>query len=410
MKILVITNLYPPHEIGGYELRCRDACLALEASGHEVHILTSDHQVPGRICPPQPKVSRSLKIHGMYGHPWLPIHRLHALERHNHQILRQQIASIQPDLVHVWNMGGISKSLLLPLEQSGRPVVYDISDHWIARSLRADVWLDWWNAAGSPARVIGRNILKFLGIRRLLDRSTPTAPCENLQFKHIYFCSAFMRDHTASHGWPVSHGSVIHCGIATGAFSIRHEYSRFEKLLWVGRLSADKDPLTAIRALAAAHRAGLTHLTLDLYGHGEPAAIAQVDEEIVALGLSGHVQRKLAPAAEMCHLYARYDALLFTSHWGEPFALTPLEAMASAIPVITSLDGGQVELARHGTNCLVAAAADPELYALRIAELAASPELRHRLATTALEEVRSRFDIVPITRQIEAFLVSALAS
>ena len=410
MRILVITNLYPPHEIGGYEIRCRDICERLKSFGHEIHILTSNHQVPGRDTQPEPAISRTLHIHGMYGHPWLPIHRLHALEQHNHLTLQQEIAAVQPDLIHVWNMGGISKSLLLRLEQSNIPIVYDVSDHWIARSLRADVWLSWWNAPGSFARNLTRNVLTCTGLRRHLDPATPTASWEQLRFQNIYFCSAFMRDLTAAQGWPVNHASVIHCGIDTAAFAVKQDHSRFQKLLWVGRLAPDKDPLTAVRALAAAHRAGLNHLTLDLYGHGDPSFISQLDTETAILGLTNFVRRKLAPPAEMRNLYAQYDALLFTSNWGEPFALTPLEAMASGLPVITSLDGGQAELARHAINSLVATAAEPATYATQIADLAASSNLRSTLATTALTEVRSRFDLTPITHQIHTFLTNASKS
>jgi glycosyltransferase involved in cell wall biosynthesis len=408
MKILVISNLYPPHEIGGYEIRCRDVCARLRAYGHQIQVLTSNHQVAGRAAPAEPGVSRALQIHGMYGHPWLPIYRLRALEKHNHAILRQAITAFRPDLIHVWNMGGISKSLLPWLEQSGLPMVYDVSDHWIARSLRSDVWLAWWNAPGSLARTLARTALTFSGLRRLLERATPSPTWDTLRFKRIYFCSAFMRDLTASRGWPVAHASVIHCGIDTAAFAVKQDHARFEKLLWVGRLAEDKDPLTALRALAAAHRAGHGHLTLDLYGHGDPDYLARIDAEISSLGLTGRAQRKLASAAEMRQLYSRYDALLFTSNWGEPFALTPLEAMASGLPVITSLDGGQAELARHGLNCLVAGAADPALYASRIGELAAAPDLRAKIAACALAEVRTRYDLDPITRQIEVFLLDTL--
>lgn len=410
MKILFITNLYPPHEIGGYELRCRDVCDRLKASGHEIHILTSDHRVPGRQEIPEPHVSRKLRINGMYGNPWLPIRRLYALEKHNHESLVRVIETVRPDIIHVWNMGGISKSLLLRIEQGKIPVVYDISDHWIARSLRADVWLSWWNAPGSFARSALRGVLRLFGIRGIMDRAVPTGSWDTIRFSNIYFCSAFMRDLTALKGWRVSHAEVIHCGIETAAFPVKSHHPRFEKLLWVGRLSPDKDPLTAVRALAAAHRNGLTQLTLDLYGHGDPEYVATVDAEISKLGLTDYAFRKSAPAAEMRKLYSQYDALLFTSNWGEPFALTPLEAMSSGLPVITSLDGGQRELARHEVNCLIAEAANPELYAARIAELAASRQLRESIAATGLEEARTRFDIDPITRQVEAFLLKALTS
>jgi glycosyltransferase involved in cell wall biosynthesis len=400
MKILVISNLYPPHEIGGYEIRCRDVIERLRTSGHEIRVLTSQHKIDGRASEPQPHVSRRLRIHGMYGHPWLPIAKLRTLEHHNHRALADEISHFCPELIHVWNMGGLSKSLLLALEQGAIPVVYDVSDHWIARSLRADVWLGWWNRPrGKFARVI------LHGIRKVLFHRIPTASWDNLKFSHIYFCSAFMRDHTASRGWPVSHASVIHCGIDSSAFSVKQQHDSFSKLLWVGRMADDKDPLTAVRALAASH---LPNITLDLFGHGDPTYVENLKAEIASLGLQDRVFLKSASAAEMKHLYAQYDALLFTSNWGEPFALTPLEAMASGLPVITSLDGGQAELAQPHTNCLVAEAANPSRYAECIAELASSVSLRHAIATTALVEVREKFDIAVITQQIERFLQASL--
>lgn len=410
MRILVVTNLYPPHHIGGYELRCRDVCQRLEAFGHDVRILTSQHRVPGCEAPSEPNVLRELLVHGMYGHPWLPIHKLHGLEKHNHLALVREIEGFRPDVVHVWNMGGISKSLLLRLEQGLVPVAYDVSDHWIARSMRADVWLSWWNMAGSPMRAAVRTLLTKFGVRGLIEKGTPTRSWDELRFPHIYFCSAYMRDHTASIGWPVGHAAVIHCGVETQAFTVKENHARFERLLWVGRLSEDKDPLTAVRALASARDNGYINLTLDLYGHGDDGYVDLLDREIGNLGLESCVLRKSAPADRMRELYSEYDALLFTSNWGEPFALTPLEAMSSGLPVITSLDGGQRELARHGVNCLVAEAGNPLLYAMRISELASSPTLRATIAASSLEEVRTCFDLATISRQIEAFLEKTIES
>ncbi|GAA5482036.1 glycosyltransferase family 4 protein [Haloferula sargassicola] len=406
MRILVISNLYPPHEIGGYEIRCRDVVERLRARGHEIRVLTSDHHVDGRAEENPPHVSRRLRVHGMYGHPWLSIWKLRALEQHNHRALLDEIDSFKPELIHVWNMGGISKSLLLRLEASGIPLVYDVSDHWIARSLRADVWLSWWNEPKSAPVTFLRQVLTAIGYRKNITDETPTGSWDFLRFPRIYFCSAFMRDHTVSRGWPVAHAQVIHCGIETTAFAVKTEHADFSRLLWVGRLAEDKDPLTAVRALAACEN---PDLTLDLYGHGDAGYVAALDAEIARLGLVGRVTRKSAPAAEMKQLYSQHDALLFTSNWGEPFALTPLEAMASGLPVITSLDGGQAELARHGENCLVAEAANPALYATRIAEMAASPELRASIANTALEEARRHFDIEVITTKIEDYLEASTA-
>ncbi len=39
MRILIITNLYPPHVLGGYEIGCRSVAAGLHARGHHVEVL-----------------------------------------------------------------------------------------------------------------------------------------------------------------------------------------------------------------------------------------------------------------------------------------------------------------------------------------------------------------------------------
>ncbi len=41
LRILVVTNLYPPHYHGGYELRCAQVAEAMQSAGHTVRVLTS---------------------------------------------------------------------------------------------------------------------------------------------------------------------------------------------------------------------------------------------------------------------------------------------------------------------------------------------------------------------------------
>src|SRR5436853_2274122 len=46
MKILALTNLYPPHYLGGYELIAYAVLNNLRRRGHSVEILTSNYIVP----------------------------------------------------------------------------------------------------------------------------------------------------------------------------------------------------------------------------------------------------------------------------------------------------------------------------------------------------------------------------
>lgn len=408
MNILVISNLFPPHGLGGYELICAAMCSQLAGLGHEVRVLTSDHRLAGKPEHPTLQVCRELRIHGYYGHPWLPIHQLYQLEAHNHRVLQRQLRDWQPDVVYLWNLGGVSKSLIHRLQDSGVPYAFYISDHWIAASLEQDVWLKWWNSEGSIATTSAKSLVSLAGGRKWLDCIAPTHPVSRMRFAHLSFCSAYLRDLTAAKGYPVAHAEVIHSTVDTAAFTVKSDFSSFSRLLWVGRLVDDKDPITAVRAVASARSCGLAGLSLDLIGHGDADYVARLEGEIQRLQLGHCITIRSVRAEEMPDLYHRYDALLFTSNWGEPFALTPLEAMASGLPVITTTDGGQVELARHGENSLIANAADHESFAGRLAELAASPGLRMKLAENSLAEVRDSFDIRIGARKVEALLRKAV--
>jgi glycosyltransferase involved in cell wall biosynthesis len=61
-----------------------------------------------------------------------------------------------------------------------------------------------------------------------------------------------------------------------------------------------------------------------------------------------------------------------------------------------------------GVNSIKANAGDPSTFADAIVRLHADVELRKRVASNALDAVRQRFDISPIARQIENFLVETL--
>ena len=408
MKILTISNLYPPHYVGGYELRCEAVVTALRARGHVVEVLTSNHGVgTSRDGPAENGVSRALRIHGFFGHPWLGISELRELELHNNRILRQAVAACQPDVVHVWNLGGISKSLCLTLQQLGVRVVYDISDHWIARSLVADVWLDWWNRPEPSFRVkLLRSFWTLTGARGRWSSIAPTNPVTDIRFARIYFCSRALLELTAAKGYQVGHGAVIYCPVNTLRFCGEPiPASRpLRKLLSVGRLAEDKGVFTAIKAMAAVQ--GKFAGELNIYGKGEASYTATLKAFVEQHRLP--VRFHTASAADMPAVYRSHDALLFTSEWEEPFALTPLEAMASGLPVIGTTTGGSRELFRSHENSLTYKAGDSEELALRILELNDDPARRARLAAAGHAEVRARFAEPIIMDEIENYLLQSV--
>ena len=409
MKILVLSNLYPPHYVGGYELHCQTIVEALRSRGHVAQVLTSDHGVEqSRQTSIEPYVERSLKIHGMFGHPWLNIFRLKSQEQHNNQILREAIRRFQPELVYVWNLSGLSKSMVFTLQNMKIPTAFVVCDHWIARSAESDVWLRWWNEKKvSTKHRLLRSFWTLAGLRQRWHKTAPTNSVREFRFQRIYFCSGALRDFTADAGFDVRHGGVIYCPINIHRFSgtPRTSDQPLQRLLYVGRLTEDKGVLTALRAMALLRNKFAGHLSI--YGHGEK----EYEKE---LKLFAHSQKLPVTfeipctPEEMPAVYNAHDALLFTSEWAEPFALTPLEAMASGLPVIGTTTGGSGELLRHEENSLTYSAGNAEELAQRILQLDKDNLLRAKLAAAGYAEVRQRFEESHIVDQIEKYLYETL--
>ncbi|MBA4149815.1 MAG: glycosyltransferase family 4 protein [Verrucomicrobia bacterium] len=408
MNLLVLTNLYPPHYVGGYELHCQLIVEALRSRGHSVRVLTSNHVIEGVPSQNEQHVSRTLNIHGLFGHPFRNILKLQQLEIHNNRILRAEIEKSRPELVFIWAFAGLSKSMLHTLQRLGIPTVFAVCDHWIARSNEADVWLHWWQRRdGSLAQKCLRSFWELTGTRKRLDKIAPTTPIQEFKFQRLYFCSKALRTFTQNAGYPVSHGAVIYCPIDITKFSgvVKKASQPIQKLLYAGRLHEDKGVFTALKALALIRNkfAG----ELNIYGAGHPDFVTKLRSfaEEWKLPVKFH---PLFDPGDMPDVYRAHDALLFTSEWAEPFALTPLEAMASGLPVIGTTTGGSVELFRNKENSLTYTAGSAEDLAQRILELDSNPILRERIARTGHEEVRANYAAPYIIEQVENYLHETL--
>ncbi len=429
MKILVLTNLYPPHHAGTYDLRCQSVTETLRLRGHPVLVVTSNHGLNTEQR--DEEIHRRFFLNGAFGHPLSTGYReVQRIEEHNHRVLQEAIADFQPDLVHVWSLRGLSKSLIFGLRNSRLPTVYDIADRWLAEDLRADPWLRWWNAPGSN---LLRRSLELAGQRNRFDATAPTrmikgleripevyGPPEvvanvtpdsisSLRFDRLYFCSRALKQATQETGLRVSHGEIIYPGISMQIFfgDVKPVSAPLNKLLVVGRLNEESGLMTAVQALLQA-RQGKSQLALSIYGRGETDYISQLRSFVVQNSLPVEFLTVSNQNRDLAAVYRQHDALLYTAEWEEPFAVTPLEAMACGLPVIGANVGGARELLRHGENALTYTPGDAPELAARIQELQMQPALRCQLAETAQAEVQSKYNETTVVDQIENYLNTSI--
>ena len=433
MKILVLTNLYPPHHAGTFDNHCQTVTESLRLRGHAILVLTSSHGL--RTEQRDGEIERRLLLNGVFGHPSLTgVMELKPLEIHNNDVLREALDQFQPDIVHVFSLFGLSKSLIFTLYNSKRPVVYDVFDHWLSANVREDPWLHFWNSPRLPFLAQStRKALEMSGERIRLDSAAPTrlmkgydrvpgifgegrdravvAPnsIPGFRFDRIYFCSQTLKHLTEQVGFCVGHADVIYPGI-TAAYigDIKPAGVPMKRFLIVTRLTEESGVMTALKALKIARDARLD-VTLSIYGRGDSKYVAKLRSFVVANQLPAEFLTVSNQNSDLPDVYKRHDVLLHTPEWAEPFPFTPLEAMACGLPVIGARSGGMEELLRHGENALTYPAGDAEALAARMQELLISPALRCQMAEAAQAEVLARFNDTTVIDQIENFLTISQA-
>lgn len=420
VKILVLTNLYPPHHAGTFDIRCEMLVNNLKLRGHQVHVLTSTH---GMHLPQQGgEVERRLLLNGVHGHALeTGYNELKRIEFHNHEALRESVAAFSPDVVHVFSLSGLSKSLLFALRHCGVPAVYDVADEWLTQEVRPDPWLRWWN---HPGLNMARKALELSGQRSALDELAPTrlmrgydrmpelyedSPRPNslhaFRFDRMYFASAWLKGAAETAGFQVGHAEVMHPGIATQQFvgEVRPATAAVEKFLVVAPLHKRSGVMAAVKAMELLRR-GRSRASLAIYGKGDSGHVAELRSLIALQQLPVEFLNVSNALRDLPAVYRRHDALLHTSEEPEAFSCTVLEAMAAGLPVIGTALGGTGELLRHGENAFTYTPGDAVELAGRIRELQLSPALRTQMAETAQADVLEHYNETTVTDRIEAYL------
>lgn len=407
MRLLSVSNGFPPHENGGYEQLCAEVSLALAARGHEVHVLTE------RSPPPAvPEIDGPIRVHrrlhvevvgGLIDTVWRLVRHWRRLEQENLCSVQALVHDVEPDAVLIWGMWNVPRSVPRHVEDllPGR-VAYYLCDYWPTLDSAFIQRFD------APARRPLAGLLKRMvswPARSFVSRTQP-----KLKFEHVLCVSEAVARRVRADGVPVPTDGVLHQGIDVGLFaaaaSSRSPWSKTRRLrlLYAGRLAPTKGVHVAIRALAQLGDLRES-VTLDVVGGGEPQYEQSLRNLVQQLGLSEQITfRSSVPRDQMPDLLAQYDVLVFPSQWEEPLARMPMEAMAAGLVVVGTTTGGSGELLRHEDTALTFEAGDAAGLAHQVRRLLIDPELQERLLRNGSAEVHSRFTIERMIDCLDEYL------
>lgn len=412
MRILLLSNLYPPYVEGGAEILAGEIAAGLEHLGHEVMVLTSSY---GLLNTAQDgHIWRTLQIaptahFDRHRPPWQQLDQPFNYYRRYHSSanareLQRMVAATKPDLLYTWEITGIGvNSLLKALSDLKVPIVFHLGSYWLlyARSPETE-----------QSRLRTRWLKQWL-----------IGTVSSLTWTSLIAVSATVKQKYVQAGFDSERIEVIYNGIDPRFLALpRLESSRSTdttkesiQLLFVGRLRVEKGVLVLLKALDLLvneqgwMNSGAPALHLNIFGDGDEAYIS----ELRAFLREKHLTQAVTfhgnvPQNELIGHYDSSDILLVPSLWQEPFGLVLVEAMARGLPVIASNVGGPTEILTHEKNGLLIEPDDERALASAIRHLLENPGKRTQLGQAARVTVQERFTIQENIRRVEQHLLRTI--
>lgn len=341
MKILQIISY--GYVAGGAEKSVLLLKQHLQQHGHEVKVISSNHNTPGAnehfsdIEFPEIDDEQTSLVTKAMQHLWyVPSYR----------VIRAAIAAFKPDVVHFHVMGQLSPSAIFACKDVPSVLTVHGPEEYVRSilewSLPEHLFKDK-QVTLSATTLLGRAYYSYFGY---IQRPIYTRSFKK-HLKAMIAPSKYMAGVLAKEQYsiPIHH---IYNGIELPRhYPIVHT----RRLLYVGRLEHVKGVDTLLKAMPAIARL-LPDIHLSVVGDGtaRPELEAFVDKH----GLRQHVTFHgwLDPQA-VNRQYRQTTAVIIPSIWPENLPTVCIEALAVGRPVIGSDTGGIPELIRDGVTGLI---------------------------------------------------------
>jgi glycosyltransferase involved in cell wall biosynthesis len=393
LRILILSEQYPPYHVGGYAIACQRTCDLLLKRGHEIHVLTSICSAVETPC--EPNVSRVLSWLPPEGFasptPWYLLKQLwraHQLRR-NAQIALNQARRFSPDIVFVWQSESIGVGAAVGLKRAGYPVIHRRDDEAMA---------DLIERIDCDRNLIWRKCRQFLYNLK---------PHELKSADLIVISGALQERHVAA-GFDAERivtipNGVLKCEIVNAGTN--EHLGSIVRLLLAGRVCAAKGVHIAIQAMALIRKNSQLSFHIDIVGWTEEPYLTTIKNLIHSLDLDDAVTFiEPRDSRDMWNFYDQYDALLLPSR-NEPFGLVLIEAMARGLPAIAVNRGGPRDIIANGVDGFLVEPDDPDALSKALLSLFTNDHWLNSIRSAAIATIRRKFVLEDSVSRIEERLL-----
>jgi len=382
MDLLLITNLYPPQELGGYGRCMADFSWGLLQRGHRVQVLCHNAPYLGAAShgPSGEAVSRCLSLKGSFEHGLQIVSDPEAcrqIDATNQQLIQQWLNGRAWDGILLGNLDLIGPEVLPVIVASGRPVLHHIG---------------------------------FV--------TPPYAPQQQPQAENytLLAASQAVQASLMQLGFGQRPIPVIYPGARVDLFQRGGQHTLCLgppkgtpdaplKLCYAGLIMSTKGVHTFVEALIRLHQEGIrvqANLAGGTFGAGYKQALEQM---IAAAGLAGEVRfMGQLNRPQLARFLQLHHGCVFPSIHPEAFGIVGAEAMASGLALVSSGVGGAGELVDDGETGLLFEAGNSQDLCRQLKRLVYEPGLLASLRKRGPETIRARFSVDQSVGQLEALL------
>lgn len=402
LRVVLVIARYPPHHLGGYELRCRDVARELARRGHDVTVLTSRVGARGTSTDQGVRVVRELRLWPQGIRSRAETLRFLLATSGDCRRLRRLLRGA--DVVSYWHMAALSSALLAVAPPPGCGVLCDVSSDWLfdCAGTGGNWFRIWEKTPGSAPK-------RFLKpVARALAALLLRVPVRRGAFPpgRAYFTSEDRRRAHLEAGIDVADAALIRSGIDLGLFRyVAERPDGAPQVLFLGRVKRRKGLHTLVLAmgdLPEDTRLRAVGPVEDEAYLAEVAELARAAKAIERIEFGAQV-----PHTEVPSLLAAAHVLVFASEEPEPFSRLILESFAVGTPVVGTTIGGTGDVLREGETGLTFAPGNAFELSRQLRRILGDATLRASLVRNARKLVEESYSLRYTVDQIEDLLREA---
>jgi glycosyltransferase involved in cell wall biosynthesis len=316
--------------------------------------------------------------------------------RENVPAMEKFLAGRSYDLAYCFGLHRVSLASALPVTRARIPILWHAGGTYIVDQLVA------WPKKHAIFRLLMNSLAKdSYNMEKAVD------------YSNIAFVSEFLRDYFISQGMQPTHPYVISRGSEFEPLTdVDRQRTTPPVFFMAARVDREKGIHNAISAAGALwdRRPGLDWRLRIAGKPGNEQYMRELLAQIAAAGIADRVKfLGMLPREKVLAEMRNATAFLSCSIYGEPFAGTIIETLASGTPLIGSADGSILEVVEPDKSGLVFEKNDWPTLSEHMEHVLDDSALRHRIALGGVNVIKDRYTLEKILDLTESVFAEVVA-